>query len=98
MDDLQTLCIWDHGVVLTGDVEILKHTHMHITHTALQQTSATHTLFCDRRTHTLIELSVAAACHGGVVTAIDLGDVVALDVGDLVHGQVACKRHLEEGV
>lgn len=47
--------------------------------------------------YTLIELPVAAAGHGRVVTAIDLGDVVALDVGDLVHGQVTGEGHLGGG-
>lgn len=50
-----------------------------------------------RTTYTLVKLSVAAACHGWVVTAIDLSDVIALDVCDLVHGQVSCKGNLKGG-
>lgn len=45
-------------------------------------------------THTLVELSVTAPGHGGVVSAVHLGDVIAFDVRDLVHGQVASKRNL----
>lgn len=52
---------------------------------------------CVRMTHTLVELSVASAGHGRVITAVHFGDVVALYVGYLVHGQVAGKGHLTEG-
>lgn len=49
-----------------------------------------------RTTHALVELPVASAGHGWVVTAVDLSDVVALDVGYLVHCQVASKGHLKD--
>ena len=37
-------------------------------------------------TYTLVKFSVPPPCHGGVVTAIHLGNVISLDVGNLVHG------------
>lgn len=29
VDDLQTLCVWDHGIVLTSYVKILKRAYTH---------------------------------------------------------------------
>lgn len=112
MDDLQTLGIWYHVVVLARNVEILKHTNsvgaqiisqpMEVCSQLLkkskrQRTQPAGVKTCLEVTHALVKLSVASASHGWVITTVHLGNVVALNVGDLVHGQVSSKGHLTEG-
>ena len=46
-------------------------------------------------TYTLVELSVPAEGHAGLVPTVHSVNVVPLDLLDLVHGHIACKWDLQ---
>ena len=85
VDNLDTLSVGDHGVVLSRNVKV----------TLVELPGGSFRSEFSLHYHLNAKLGLyipeSSTLNAGIVTSVHFGDVVALDVGDLVHCTVTCK-------